>query len=551
MGFATMRLKSTLTPRQIGYRLHQIVLDMQAADERLLSRIEFDTITTEEIRALAASLLTGDTQYVRTTGETLEQAALAPDWGSWIEGQPLTTAVLSNRAVLLDLLPVAPEDFPAVYRCTVGQFIAIVKWFQRNNKRIQINLRDLDPDVPATFDAYASQTESIGLILQELEDNSLFYCLAARRNIIFSLADQNRPQDRLRLKRYHGSEQQRVAEYYPRLEEAWRNAQTSNTMPPEQRARLNGAAVRGGHLIHPRQFAWRLAYYQAYRDIFSDVQESEIDALLRIDNPRADELAELARLVTLYHHRFTAPITGAFGGTYNMRMSEYAPMLDDISASTVQDRIHGAQNHKAVTDAESEIWEWIATENVRKEERRLSSNVSTVWSMIQRQADVKDETIDYILNQAKPITDDIQAYRDDLISAVRSSMLEQTKVKEEELSTARAYAEALDRYDTSLILGEMETAVKKVHSIGSRVASQVLIGFGTGFGVPGLSMLAGAATFGVTVEGLSTLFGEIGKEPTHNSLSSLFSRAVGKTSARMQIVGVLEDISRRQPVRRG
>ncbi|HEY4546473.1 MAG TPA: hypothetical protein VIG90_08635 [Pedomonas sp.] len=547
-----MRLKSTLTPRQIGYRLHQIILDMQAADERLLSRIEFDTITTEEMRALAASLLTGDTQYVRTTGETLEQAALAPDWGSWIEGQPLTTAVLSNRAVLLDLLPVAPEDFPSVYRCTVGQFIAIVKWFRRNNKRIHINLRDLDPDVPQTFDAYANQTESIGLILQELEDNSLFYCLAVRRNILFSLADQNRPHDRLRLKRYHGSEQQRIEEYFPRLEEAYRNAQSSSSAPAAQRMRLSGAAVRGGHLIHPRQFAWRLAYYQAYRDIFSDIQENEIDALLRLSDPRAEELAELARLVTLYHHRFTAPITGAFGGTYNMRLSEYAPMLDDITASTVQDRIHGVQNHKAVTDAEAEIWEWVATENVRKEDRRLTSNVSTVWSMIQRQADVKDETIDYILNQAKPITDDIQAYRDDLISAVRSSMLEQSRVKADDLSTARAYAEALDQYDTSLILGEMETAVKKVNNIGSRVASQVLIGFGAGFGVPGLGgMLAGAATFGVSVEGLSALFGEIGKEPTQNSLSGLFSRAIGKTSARMQIVGVLDDISRRQPVRRG
>ncbi|MGK2284576.1 hypothetical protein [Pedomonas sp. V897] len=542
-----MRLKSTLTPRQIGYRLHQIILDMQAADERLLSRIEFDTITTEEMRALAASLLTGDTQYVRTTGETLEQAALAPDWGSWIEGQPLTTAVLSNRAVLVDLLPVAPEDFPAIYSCTVGQFIAIVKWFQRNHKRIHINLRDLDPDVPATFDAYAAQTESIGLILQELEDNGLFYCLAARRNILFSLADQNRPHDRLRLKRYHGSEQQRIAEYYPRLEEAWRSARS-----PEERARLAGAEVRGGHLIHPRQFAWRLAYYQAYRDIFSDVTETAIDALLRVQDPRPEELAELARLATLYHHRFTAPITGAFGGTYNMRLSEYAPMLDYITASTVHDRVHGVQNHKAVTDAEAEIWEWIATENVRKEERRLSSSVSTVWSMIQRQSDVKDETIDYILNQAKPITDDIQAYRDDLISAVRASLLEQNRVKADSLTTARAYAEALNRYDTSLILGEMETAVKKVSCIGSRIASQVLIGFGAGFGIPGLGgMLAGAATFGVSAEGLGALFGEIGKEPTQNSLSSMFSRALGKTEARMQIVGVLEDISRRQPVRRG
>lgn len=547
-----MRLKSTLTPRQIGYRLHQIILDMQAADERLLSRIEFDTITTEEIRSLAASLLTGDTQYVRTTGETQEQAALAPDWGSWIEGQPLTTAVLSNRAVLVDLLPVAPEDFPAVYRCTVGQFIAIVKWFQRNHKRIHINLRDLDPDVPATFDAYASQTESIGLILQELEDNSLFYCLAARRNVIFSLADQNRPHDRLRLKRYYGREEQRIGEYYPRLEEAYRSALGDDSQPLERRVRLSGAAVRGGHLIHPRQFAWRLAYYQAYRDIFSDVRESEIDALLRLADPRAEDLAELARLVTLYHHRFTAPITGAFGGTYNMRLSEYAPMLDDVSASTVEDRIHGVQGHKAVTDAEAEIWEWIATENVRKEDRHLTSSVSTVWSMIQRQSAVKDETVDYILNQAKPITDDIQAYRDDLISAVRASMLEQSRVKADELSTARAYAEALEQYDTSLILGEMETAVKKVNNIGSRVASQVLIGFGMGFGLPGLGgALAGAATFGVSAEGIGALFDEIGKEPAHSGLTGMFSRALGKTSARMQIVGVLEDISSRQPLRRG
>lgn len=545
-----MRLRSLLTSGQINLRLHQIILDMQAADERMLSRIEFDTITTGEMRALAATLLSGDTQFIRTTGETEAQAALVPDWGSWIEGQPLTTAILSNRALLVDLLPLDVDDFMRAYRCTVGQFIAIVKWFVKHGKRIHINLRDLDPDLPATFDKYAGMRDSIGLILQELEDNSLFYCLSARRNIIFSLADGNRPHDRLRLKRIHGEEMVRVAETYPALEAAFRALPGGADEAGADAAMLRGAMVRGGGLIDPSQFAWRLAYYRAYRDIFSEIEESDIDGLIALASPKPTETAELARMVTLFHHRFTAPITGAFGGTYNLRMTEYGPMMADIRSREYGQNVHGLQSHKAYTDGERQIWDWIATEGVRKQGKRLANNVSDRWAFVQRNRIVQDEVVDYILNQAKPVTDEIQAYRDDLVTALRNSLLTRLKKgRDEVVFSPRDYADALESNDASELLTEMEKAVDRANCLSGPVASSMVFGFGMALGIPGTDLKSGAAIFGISADGIGKFLEETIKDPAKSGLSSMISSRLTRTTARMQIVSVLDDISARQPLR--
>lgn len=546
-----MRLKSLMTPRQIALRLHQIILDMQAADERMLSRIEFDTITTGEMRALAATLLTGDTQYVRTTGETEEQASLVPDWGSWIEGQSFTTSVLSNRSLLVDLLPLDTDDFAQVYRCTVGQFIAIIKWFSKHGKRIHVNLRDLDPDDPSTFDNYSSKVETIGLILQEVEDNALFYCLPARRNIIFSLSDGNRHHDRLRLRRIAQEERARVAEIYPALHLAYHAMPADPDDMSTDELLLRGAAVRGGQLIAQPQLTWRLAYYRAYREIFSEIEETAIDQLMALGSPKPWETAELARLVTLFHHRFTAPITGAFGGTYNLKMAEYGPMMTDVESRYRREHVHGLKSHKAYTEAERQIWDWIATEGIRKEGKNLTNCVSTPWAFRQRQRVVQDETVDYILNQTKPITDEIHAYRDDLITAIRSSVMGKRKKKDASvLLDAKAYAKALEESDASDLLGEIEKAVERANCLAGPISSSVVIGLGMAIGIPGLNAKDVSATFGISADGLSKFAEETLKDGTKSGMASWVANRLGRTSARMQIVSVLDDISKLQP-RRG
>ncbi len=550
-----MRLKSLLTSRQINYRLHQIILEMQSADERMLSRVEFDTISTSEMRSLAAALISGDTQYIRTIDETEDQAALVPDWGSWIEGQPLTTAILSNRALLVDLLPLNPVDFAKTYRCTVGQFIAIIKWFQKHRKRIHINLRDLDSDRPETIEAYAKEVDSIGLILQEIDDNSVFYSLASRRNIIFSLADQGRTQDRQRLKRFYTHEAARIAEFYPALHTAYGKIPSDPAERNTNHLTLLGAQVRSGRLIAENQFAWRIAYYRAYREIFSDFAEGQIDELLANGSPNPVEFAELARLVTLFHHRFTAPLTGAFGGTYNLRMAEYGPMMAGLQTAGSREAIHGVSSHKAFTDAERDVWDWLATEKVRKKGKVLEDTLTTGWSMIQRRQIVQDETVDYILNQAKPITDEIQAYRDDLITAVRSSLLSKAKTGAEVVFDPAEYAAALENNDAADLVSEMTKAVQRVNCVAGPVSSSILMGFGVAFGIPGISSIAAlkefstSAVFGINADGIGTLLQETMKDPTKSGLAGFVSNKLGRTSARMQIVSLLDDISAKQPRR--
>lgn len=544
-----MRLKSLMTPGQIVDRLYQIVFDMQKADERMLTRIDFDTITHDEMRSLAAALLTGDSQFVRTMDETEEQAALDPDWGSWIEGQPVTSAILSNRAVLIDLLPLDPAQFAQCYRITVGQFIAIAKWFQKNGKRLHINIRNIDLQNPESFMAYAEQTESIGLILQELDDNALFYCLPARRELLFSLSDNNRPQQRLRLKNEFEVSKAFVEEHFTRLQAAYDSLPQLGERTGAQNV-IAGAAVRGGHLIAPIQLAWRLAYYRSYTAMFSNFESTVIDEVLSMDKPSSMELATLARTVTLYHHRFTAPITGAFGGTYNLSLSEYGPMLDEIDLGSAKDRIHGLTTHSSLSEAERELWEWVATERVRKEGRRLQDSVSTAFAMVQRQQQVRDEVVDYILNQAKPITDDIQAYRNDLLRGVRSNLLRQMRGADQPLS-ATDYAEAFESYSAGELLTEMEKAVAKANSVGSVVAGSLLFGFGLSFTAASAGpALQGVASLFISPEALGTILDEAATEPAKSGLGKLVARLRGRTPTNMMISGILDDIGALQDANR-
>lgn len=536
-----MRLKSLMTPGQIVDRLYQIVFDMQKADERLLTRIDFETITHEEMRMLAASLLTGDTQFVRTTGETDDQAALDPDWGSWIEGQPVTSAILSNRAVLIDLLPLDPAEFASRYRITVGQFIAIAKWFQKNGKGLHINIRDIDLQQPESFMVYARQTESIGLILQELEDNALFYCLPARRELLFSLSDGNRPQDRLRLKREFERARDFVEEHFARLEASYRALPAPTERNPAQVV-IAGAAVRGQQLIAPLQLAWRIAYYRAYSSMFGAFGSTVIDEIYADGQQDAVKLAKLARTVTLYHHRFTAPITGAFGGTYNLTLTEYGPMLDEIDLGSASDKIHGLTTHSSLSEGERELWEWVATERVRKEGRKVKDSVSTAFAMVQRQQQVRDEVVDYILNQAKPITDEIQAYRNDLLRAVRAKLRERMCGKVAPLN-ATEYAQAIADVSAGELLGEMEKAVAKANSVGSSIVGSVVFGFSLCLTTSALgTALHGVASLFISPDALATILDESAKDPAKSALARLVARIRGRTPTNMMISGVLDNI---------
>jgi len=156
---------------------------------------------------------------------------------------------------------------------------------------------------------------------------------------------------------------------------------------------------------------------------------------------------------------------------------------------------------------------------------------------------VQDETVEYILNQAKPITDEIHAHRDDLITAIRSSVLSQKTKKTSVLLDAKAYAEALEKSDSSDLLGEIEKAVERANCIAGPISSSIAIGLGTAIGIPGLNAKDTLATFGISADGLGKFLEETVKDPTKSNLATWVANRLGKTSARMQIVSVMRDVS--------
>lgn len=517
---------------------------MQALDAKLIARIDFDSITPAEVRTFSAAILTRDTQYIRTADENADQAALAPTWGSWIEGQPLIAAVLSNRAVVVDLDPLSPEAFAVQYGCSVGQFVAIVKWFMKNNKDIFINLRMLDPDRPETFRNYSKEVDSIGIILQELEDNRLFYCLAVRRHALFALSDGARPHDPQRLRRESAWSASFVAEHYPRL-----LAAIDSMSDGAARAQLiANTTVRGGVLVAPVQLAWRIAYYRAYRSIFDTPDENVLDRLLAEDKPTPAQISEVARLATLYHHRYTAPITGAFGGIYNMRMAEFGPMIGQI-AYEGREAVHGSETFRAMSDAETRIWKQVATERlgvdgdefVNLDDLEKRPGVNKGVEMRRRQQPIDDMTIDYVLNQGKVVTDSILAYREELLRQLRSSILGSSRLRKEYgIADAEGW-EMIEQTDQGSLVQELERSVESAKGIFGPLKNRVAFTVAKNFSVTAAKQ-ADVATLGIAITGIGSAIEDAAGELLGDEAKLALQKGAGKTYPRTQILSVLTRI---------
>jgi len=268
--------------------LADIVADRQQGRERLF-----------------AALLTGSAQHLRT-------AAFAPEWVSWMEGQPPYHLLMTSDVVLVDLVPGNAADFAARYGCTPVQFARLVRTHPGS---VRINIRnDHFPDYWAD-----EVIDSMGEVLALVEEApQAFYRLPPIRRQGYSMLVGD----------YADLEAQ------SRELSAGYEAFYSDHLAGKPRTGLH-LVSRAGDWPPPSQFRGRVLYYLLSRSLWDGREGSPAAAdplveewlappgPLRFDPADIDLLVDRLARISTVHHLFSARLTGALGGTYAMLPEEY------------------------------------------------------------------------------------------------------------------------------------------------------------------------------------------------------------------------------------
>lgn len=282
-------------------------------------------------RKLAQALLDGKPSRIE---EGDWQYAPDANWGSWIEGVPLLHAAMLNRDVIVDLLPTPTEDdFIRSYKCRPAQFLTVVRRLRNDGRRVYINIRDYDPARRVNghdggLNAYEASGSVLGPVFQALSEDGFtdVYLNAVRRNRL--------------VEGLGGGELMKEAA--DRVGHAL-GERLHVFLSDHGRVKRDYAQclVRGEAVPAPAQALYRIAYNLAFRELLPDVMSDntalpELVAKAERKEDISDlELADAIFAATMLHHKFTAPLTGAYGGIYNldereMSQSELVAQKGDV-----------------------------------------------------------------------------------------------------------------------------------------------------------------------------------------------------------------------------
>lgn len=251
-----------------------------------------------EHERLVAALFTGKPMR-------LMNRQIPSNWASWIEGRPFYLSLSTHPTVVVDLVPCKDEDaFLSKYGCTSKQFVTLLL---KKPDWLRINIRN---DDPGSYAESESMLEVMGNILSLVEHeptSECFYRLEPIRLAVFRKAGVDFESNR----------------------------QLANTLCQAYKsmfADLQGQSAR--HLdvtTRDRPVQWmpygqlvgRMAYYLSAKRMWPEEAGDPIvdEWVGTADKPLAfptdlNRLSELFARVYTTHHLYTAPLTGALGGTY-------------------------------------------------------------------------------------------------------------------------------------------------------------------------------------------------------------------------------------------
>lgn len=249
---------------------------------------------------LFSALLTGESQRIVSK-------YIASSWASWIENRPFYLTLCTHPRVVVDLVPCSGDEFFDKYGCTPGQLAQLVL---KMPESIRINIRNDQPESYAADPVIHAMSEVLALS-KHAPCQDCFYRLAPIRTSAFGILGVRLSDLRTRATQ--------LCQSYTEDVERRLNAAPAHSL---------SVVARDGKGQPLGQLVGRMTYYLVARDLWpGEAADPMVEEWISAESPlrfpaEAGQIAErLARIYTV-HHLYTAPLTGALGGTYGWAPEE-------------------------------------------------------------------------------------------------------------------------------------------------------------------------------------------------------------------------------------
>lgn len=393
-------------------------------------------------------------------------------WGSWVHGIPLAQMLLRHELVLVDLYPIHEDQFPATYGVTRDQF-----WMLAQNGYLIVNVVNFDSDEREGFKAHKECANSIGPIL--MDPKVEIRIVSMSRKPIFAAISGD--EDTLTNNYSEASEKFRLA-----AEKFYKFANDNPNHPAAKKAEYRGKPP------HPEKVLWNWSYWKTAKPVIEEKPDPVLEAIsnedVRYDIYNELIFSDFAQRLTYIHHTYTAPLTGAFGGTYNMDPRQAQVMSEIIEEKNSDFDPADAKRpfHNSVAPDFLRYLNNVATGRIKADAKDVSNDPSSFTFLAHRSASqvMNDvEFIDYL--------DFLRFNRDTLRrqNILMSSITCAHKNKEEnDLS-----------YEN--IIGTMQEAKQKSKGLLEKYFPKAVVGVGTEF-------LGANLVLGLPISFLISVFGD-------------------------------------------
>lgn len=416
----------------------------------------------DEAARLARHVLTGNPNDLSNRFER---------WGSWVHGIPLAQMLLRHELVLVDLYPIQEEQFPATYGVTRDQF-----WMLAQQGYLIVNIVNFDSDERDGFKAHKKCANSIGPIL--LDPAVEIRIVSQSRKPIFAAISGD---DNALLNNYNeASEKFRIA-----AEKFHKFARANPNDPVSLKAEYRGNPP------HPEKILWNWAYWRTAIPVIGEKSDPVLEAIsnqdARYDLYDALVFSDFAQRLTYIHHTYTAPLTGAFGGTYNMdpRQAQVMSEIIEEKGSDFDPADAKRPFHNKIAPDFLRYLNNVATGKIKADASDVSGDPSSFTFLAHKSASQVMNDVEFI-----DFLDFLRFNRD-------------TLRRQNILMTTIANAKNDKKTDLSYeaVIGAMQDAKRKSTGLLQKYLPKLMVGVGT-------EVLGASIVFGLPVSFLISVFGE-------------------------------------------
>ncbi|MAU41365.1 MAG: hypothetical protein CMF31_07060 [Kordiimonas sp.] len=474
-----------------------------AQDKKVLARAPSLEKSYTALRAGAQALHTGDASRLYAYSHSV---APISRWGSWMEGVPFLHALMFNDDLIVDVLPArTEEEFVHHYKCTPRQFLNMLFHVESAGRTLYFNFRNFSPDGQQAYADSAGVMAGIFAFLEHRDFRNV-YVNDVRRNALpqlFGVGDQ-----------LAACEAEITGDVLPGLIDFLQPKNHRHIM-----ANYTQILTRGQHVPVARQALIRIVYHMVFSQICRDIPGHDgvlgpVHDLRRGRQLSPEQMAEMIFRATMLHHKYTAPLTGAYGGSYNLDEQEVRLGNEVMGAQPIGDA--GAIQSQGFLD----LVQGLLDGSVSTSGERLTvlRDLSAAVELRQKGAVPTDQEVQDLL-YAMEDGQDLLRQKRQLKHALDQVMARKGGTRPEDEASPVASA---SRKDVENHLDALQSAYGKVHSRWRKIANTVALGLGRTTGGGAAAVVTTALDFPFLYDCLKALGEGIFSGTMEDGLQSVF-----------------------------